>query len=115
MTPTEKLVAALRQIEPNIRVYANAIPEREGRNIRKAVVFIETSENAIVNFQGSIRASTIFRVQYRADRYQDADDMSRAFVQIAGRQNPPMTITDSSTAYDDKLDLQLREQTVEVR
>ena len=115
MTPTKKLVAALRQIETGIKVYANTIPEREGRNIRRAIVFIEVSEQPVINFQGSVREKTIFRVQYRAERYEDAETMSRKFASIAGRQNPPFTITDSSTEYDDKLSLQLREQTVHIR
>ena len=109
MTHTEKLVAALRQIETDIRVYANAIPEREGRNIRRAVVFIEVDSEPVINFSGSIRSTTTFRVQFRADRYEEADEMSRKFASIAGRQMPPFTLGGSFTEYDDKLSLQVRE------
>ena len=113
MLPFEKIASVLRQVHP--AVFANVIPPEEEPAPTTAIIYRESSEVRVTNFRGSLRESSIFRVQFQSRDFEEADDMSRKFLRLADRQTPRMVVTDVASFYSEERRLQLREATVIVR
>ena len=112
---TERLVKLLKLASPDTPVYANAIPPETTPAPNAAFVYREAGVERPVNFLGSGRAATIYQVQAHSTDYGIAIAMTAAVEETADEIVPKALISGSSSDYDEKRRLHIRELTVHIR